>query len=90
MKYLLILAPLLVAGCNGFGATNPVTGQREPTMVYCKGKVALSGNGTAMASAGLGGAGTNAFTVMGDCGDGAYIFTGPPPPDFKPPALQGP
>lgn len=90
MKYLLLIGLLALGACNGFGATNPVTGQREPTMVYCKGKVALSGNGTAMVGAGLGGGGTNAFTVMGDCGDGAYIFTGPPPPNFTPPAMHAP
>lgn len=39
----------------------------------CKGKVALTGNGSLSIGAGYGGGGTNAWTLQGDCGNGFSI-----------------
>lgn len=39
----------------------------------CKGKVALTGNGSLSIGAGYGGSGTNAWTLQGDCGEGFTI-----------------
>lgn len=84
MKYAVVGLVLLLAACAG-GTTNPVTGQQNPTLIYGKGKCVITG----MGSAGLGVAsGQNGFMASADCADGAYLYIGPPPTGFAPPAIK--
>ena len=70
----LILAACSLAGC---GSTLGYAGS-HPGYVQCKGKGTISGQGAAMAGAGIGGGGLNSFSVTGDCGDGFSFSQGLP------------
>lgn len=57
MKILILLISLLLGGC-------------AQVAFECKGKIAITGNGSFAIGAGLGGASTNSWTIVGDCGEG--------------------
>ena len=77
MKYLAVLAAIGLAGC-GQAIADLGNGGKNPGAIACKGSVALSGNGTANLNAGLGGTGTNNWSLVGDCHEGVVIVTGTP------------
>ena len=56
----------------------------HPGQIICKGKGTISGQGGAMAGAGLGGGEMNSFSVTGDCGDGFSFSQGLPAAPAKP------
>lgn len=51
---------------------------KNPGLFECRGKISLTGSGSLMMGAGLGGGSSNAFTVIGDCGDGFRFQQGMP------------
>ncbi len=63
---LLLLLPL--SGCAIFSQYGQYDGE-----LSCKGKGSITGSGSASIGGGYGGAGTNAWTIQGDCGDGFSI-----------------
>jgi hypothetical protein len=42
----------------------------HPGSIHCKGKGVITGTGSLAIGAGAGGAGTDAWTIQADCGDG--------------------
>lgn len=74
----LSLVALLSSGCAhalGYAGKNP--GQ-----ISCKGKGVITGTGNGQIGAGLGGGGSNAWTIQADCGDG-FTFSQGPPAEFS-------
>ena len=60
---------LLCAGCSAIYGRS---GEYDGTL-SCKGKGSLTGNGNVQLGAGYGGGGSNAWTIVGDCGDGFSV-----------------
>lgn len=61
-----LLGLLLLAGCGS--ATLAYDGDLE-----CKGKVAITITGNLQIGAGYGGGGSNAASIVGDCGEGFVL-----------------
>ena len=70
---------LLALALGGCGHALGYAG-KNPGYVKCKGKGTISGQGGAMAGAGLGGGGMNAFSLVADCGEGFIFEQGAPAP----------
>ena len=71
---------LFVSGCgHALGYTGA-----HPGFVKCTGKGSITGTGTGYVGAGVGGVGTNSFTLQADCGSGFEFQQGrtdaPPTP----------
>lgn len=62
-------AGLMLAGCGGLGVGSP----EYEGSIACKGKVGLTITGNLQIGAGYGGGGSNAASVVGDCGEGFYL-----------------
>lgn len=75
MRLLPIL--LLLSSCGAL-SDNLAKGGANPGEMACKGKFTLSGMGKANVGAGFVGSGDNAWSITGDCGEGAYLRQGLP------------
>jgi hypothetical protein len=70
MRHIWLFAVVFMfAGCAIWGKYGEYDGE-----LSCKGKGSLTGNGSASIGGGYGGAGTNAWTIQGDCGEGFSIM----------------
>jgi hypothetical protein len=78
-RLLLLPLLLLLASCGGYGPQ----GQPQPILLYGAGKCTVMGQAAAGVAVAAGG---NSFMISSDCGPGAYIYSGPPPANFNPPA----
>jgi|SRR5882672_352843 len=66
-QIVLLLLVSLLAGCGIFSKYGEYEGE-----LSCKGKGSLTGSGSASIGGGYGGAGTNAWTIQGDCGESGF------------------
>ena len=71
-----VVLALIGGTLSGWGHALGYAG-KNPGQITCKGKGTISGQGSVMAGAGLGGGGMNTFSVTGDCGDGFSFSQGP-------------
>lgn len=64
--FLLVVAFIGLSGCAhvlGYAGAHPGS-------IHCKGKGVITGTGSLTFGAGIGGTGTDAWTIQADCGDG--------------------
>lgn len=79
----LVLLGAGLMGLTGCARTLGYAGD-HPGFIECKGKGAITGTGTIALGAGVGGAGTNSFTIQADCGDGFRFQQGLAPIKLAP------
>lgn len=81
MRRAALLAALVPLACSCSHALGYAGA--HPGYVKCSGKATISGQGAAMAGAGITGGELNGFSLIGDCGPGFEFEQGLPPAPAK-------